>query len=59
MEWKTMIELTETIMKYRSAWGVFTIPRDVYYRSLKAISGPDYLDRWCKFQYEKNLTQSK
>jgi hypothetical protein len=54
-----MIELTETIMKYTSAWGVFTIPRDVYYRSLKAISGPDYLDRWCKFQYEKNLTKSK
>jgi hypothetical protein len=31
----------------------------VYYRSLKAISWPDYLDRWCKFQYEKNLTRSK
>lgn len=48
----------QVIMEYYSAWGVFTIPPDIYRRALKPESGPDYLKNWCKLQYEKNKMQS-
>lgn len=56
---KAMIDIAGKTMKYHSAWGLFTIPPDIYRRSLKSQYGVDYLNRWCKFQHEKNIAKSK
>lgn len=44
---------TDSIVKYTSAFGVFELPNDVYLRSLRDGYGTAYLNKWCKFQYEK------
>ena len=43
---------------YMSEWGAFEIPIGIWAKSFRfRDSDPDYLNKWCEWQYKKALYQ--
>ena len=45
-----------TVRMYHSPYGLFEIPIQVWARHIRwRESRPDYLDHWCRFQFQKAM----